>query len=183
MPKLNKVYTLEITPEQFLNSCSPVELQEISLLLSNNFYQSRLQSRQCRVCGCSDYDCSQCIEKTNQACYWVEEDLCSACAINKGLVEINNKELIDLCEHYLILAQDHLGIYIMSHEINFKNEFFKKFGSHNSHLWMIFNRSFSEFYPLEIAEKFLEYLKEKNIAEAYGKILNDILELNKSSDE
>ncbi|MDV3856331.1 hypothetical protein CMT56_18120 [Elizabethkingia anophelis] len=44
MPKLNKVYTLEITPEQFLNSCSPVELQEISLLLSNNFYQSRLQS-------------------------------------------------------------------------------------------------------------------------------------------
>lgn len=66
MPKLNRTYTLEITPEQFLNSCSPVELQEISLLLNNNFYQSRLQSRQCWECGCSDYDCSQCIEKTNQ---------------------------------------------------------------------------------------------------------------------
>ncbi|MEW6485767.1 MAG: hypothetical protein AB1423_14335 [Pseudomonadota bacterium] len=34
----------------------------------------------CRVCGCTDNDCSQCIEKTGQPCYWVEEDLCSACA-------------------------------------------------------------------------------------------------------
>lgn len=36
--------------------------------------------RTCRVCGCTDNDCSQCIEKTGQPCHWVEEDLCSACA-------------------------------------------------------------------------------------------------------
>jgi hypothetical protein len=36
--------------------------------------------RRCRVCGCTDYDCHQCIEKTGQPCYWVEDDLCSACA-------------------------------------------------------------------------------------------------------
>jgi hypothetical protein len=34
----------------------------------------------CRVCGCTDDDCSQCIEKTGAPCHWVEDDLCSACA-------------------------------------------------------------------------------------------------------
>lgn len=33
----------------------------------------------CRVCGCTENDCSQCIEKTGDACHWVEDDLCSAC--------------------------------------------------------------------------------------------------------
>jgi hypothetical protein len=37
------------------------------------------KERTCRVCGCMDDDCSQCIEKTGQPCHWVEEDLCSAC--------------------------------------------------------------------------------------------------------
>lgn len=35
--------------------------------------------RTCRVCGCTDDDCRQCIEKTGAPCYWVEDDLCSAC--------------------------------------------------------------------------------------------------------
>ena len=34
----------------------------------------------CRVCGCTDDDCSECIERTGKPCHWVEEDLCSACA-------------------------------------------------------------------------------------------------------
>ena len=34
----------------------------------------------CRVCGCTDDDCRQCIEKTGVPCHWVEPDLCSACA-------------------------------------------------------------------------------------------------------
>jgi hypothetical protein len=36
--------------------------------------------RRCRICGCTDDDCHQCIEKTGEPCYWVEFDLCSACA-------------------------------------------------------------------------------------------------------
>ncbi|MDR1506340.1 MAG: hypothetical protein LBI67_04495 [Treponema sp.] len=40
--------------------------------------------RKCRVCGCTDLDCSGCIEKTGEPCYWVEEDLCSACADQIG---------------------------------------------------------------------------------------------------
>jgi hypothetical protein len=35
----------------------------------------------CRVCGCTDDDCSQCVEKTGMACHWVEPDLCSACEV------------------------------------------------------------------------------------------------------
>jgi hypothetical protein len=36
--------------------------------------------RACRICGCTDDDCSQCIEKTGQPCSWIEDDLCTACA-------------------------------------------------------------------------------------------------------
>ena len=34
----------------------------------------------CRSCGCTDDDCSGCIEATGEPCTWVERDLCSACA-------------------------------------------------------------------------------------------------------
>jgi transcriptional regulator with XRE-family HTH domain len=33
----------------------------------------------CRVCGCTDSDCSGCIERTGEPCHWLEETLCSAC--------------------------------------------------------------------------------------------------------
>lgn len=38
--------------------------------------------RRCRVCGCTDDDCSECIVATGHPCAWVkgEPDLCSRCA-------------------------------------------------------------------------------------------------------
>lgn len=33
----------------------------------------------CRICGCVDGDCANCIRRTGIACSWVEPDLCSAC--------------------------------------------------------------------------------------------------------
>lgn len=36
-------------------------------------------AKSCKICGCTDIDCKQCIEKTGHPCFWVEEDLCSAC--------------------------------------------------------------------------------------------------------
>lgn len=36
--------------------------------------------RRCRVCECTDDDCSGCIQRTGKPCHWVSEDLCSACA-------------------------------------------------------------------------------------------------------
>lgn len=38
-------------------------------------------ARKCRICGCTEDDCTQCIIKTGQPCWWVEKDLCSACQI------------------------------------------------------------------------------------------------------
>jgi hypothetical protein len=35
--------------------------------------------RSCRHCGCTDDDCSQCIQRTGGPCYWVSADECSAC--------------------------------------------------------------------------------------------------------
>jgi hypothetical protein len=37
--------------------------------------------RSCRVCGCTDDDCSSCVLRTGEPCHWVETDLCSACAV------------------------------------------------------------------------------------------------------
>jgi len=51
--------------------------------------------RRCRVCGCTDDDCSQCIEKTGKPCYWVEEDLCSACTDNN-----NDEPLVEEEDNY-----------------------------------------------------------------------------------
>jgi hypothetical protein len=33
----------------------------------------------CRVCGCTEDDCSQCVKKTGEPCSWVAPGLCSAC--------------------------------------------------------------------------------------------------------
>jgi hypothetical protein len=42
---------------------------------------SGLPCRMCRVCGCTDEDCSGCIARTGFACSWAEDDLCSACHV------------------------------------------------------------------------------------------------------
>lgn len=34
----------------------------------------------CRVCGCTEDDCGECVEETGEPCHWVEPDLCSRCA-------------------------------------------------------------------------------------------------------
>lgn len=43
--------------------------------------ESSDSTRSCRVCGCTDDDCSGCIARTGQPCGWVagEADLCTAC--------------------------------------------------------------------------------------------------------
>lgn len=44
MPKIDKVLTLEISPEQFLNSCSATELQEIDLLIQSPRFRNKMGS-------------------------------------------------------------------------------------------------------------------------------------------
>lgn len=42
MPKLDKMFTLEVTPEQFLRNCSKEELIETDLLLNSANYQQKM---------------------------------------------------------------------------------------------------------------------------------------------
>ena len=59
-----------------------------------------IADRTCRVCGCTDDDCSQCIAKTGEPCRWAEPDLCTACLAeillrDEGDVEAAELELGD----------------------------------------------------------------------------------------
>jgi PRTRC genetic system protein E len=38
-----------------------------------------MEQQKCRICGCTEDNCQQCINLTGQPCHWVEPDLCSAC--------------------------------------------------------------------------------------------------------
>ena len=44
MPKNQKVITIEITPEQFLNACSPMELMELEVLIMSPRYQRLMKN-------------------------------------------------------------------------------------------------------------------------------------------
>jgi len=42
----------------------------------------------CKYCGCTDTDCSGCIKKTGNPCYWIDKEktICSACYYAEDLV-------------------------------------------------------------------------------------------------
>lgn len=45
MPKIDKVISIEIRPEQYLNSCSAVELQELEILIQSPRYQNKMRPK------------------------------------------------------------------------------------------------------------------------------------------
>lgn len=55
--------------------------------LSRMAEEQRRERGVCRVCGCTDDDCMQCIRKTGEPCRWVDEShtLCSACTGKEAL--------------------------------------------------------------------------------------------------
>jgi hypothetical protein len=42
MPRITEVHLIQITPEKFLDNCSPVELREIDHLIQSPRYQVRM---------------------------------------------------------------------------------------------------------------------------------------------
>lgn len=42
MPTIQKIFTLEVTPEKFLDNCSSEELIELELLLESAKYQDKM---------------------------------------------------------------------------------------------------------------------------------------------
>jgi DNA-binding CsgD family transcriptional regulator len=53
--------------------------------------------QQCRICGCTEADCSICVERTGEPCTWVDEDLCSACVPIAELEAIAGITALDAC--------------------------------------------------------------------------------------
>lgn len=45
-------------------------------------------NRTCRICGCTDDDCAQCIALTGAPCWWIALDICSACDPNAILARM-----------------------------------------------------------------------------------------------
>jgi len=58
---------------------NPVQLPFYRCCGKLGFFDVQLPYPVCRVCGCHDSDCQQCIELTGEPCHWVAPDLCSAC--------------------------------------------------------------------------------------------------------
>lgn len=42
MPKIQKIFILDVNPEKFLEACSGEELMELELLLSSQRFQTRI---------------------------------------------------------------------------------------------------------------------------------------------
>lgn len=57
--------------------------------------------RFCRICGCTDDDCSQCIEAQGEPCFWIEENLCSRCAKKIGWLKKPRPKKHDECDFCL----------------------------------------------------------------------------------
>ena len=54
-------------------------LQPVNLWVDYVVSEEEKQVRSCRVCGCTEINCNQCVEATGEPCHWVEQDLCSRC--------------------------------------------------------------------------------------------------------
>ncbi len=53
--------------------------------------------RKCKVCGCTDDDCRQCIEAQGFSCHWLTDDLCCRCG--------NEAEFRSVAELYNLMAE------------------------------------------------------------------------------
>lgn len=76
----------EVSPGRML------EMMDTNIRARDGALQAMANRRRCRVCGCTDTDCSGCMQKTGERCSWViigvsedasgnvtRNDLCSAC--------------------------------------------------------------------------------------------------------
>jgi len=46
MPTITKMFTLDVTPEKFLEACTPAELFETALLLNSYHFQAKIEEMQ-----------------------------------------------------------------------------------------------------------------------------------------
>ena len=56
-----------------------------------------MKDRTCFICGCTDFNCTNCVEKTGEPCYWISDEynVCSACL----------HTALDLAENFLFIMR------------------------------------------------------------------------------
>ena len=68
-----------------------------------------VKHQHCRYCGCWDQDA--CYEDALGACWWVEPDLCSHCAIERGILTprqaLEIRDGVDGAEQALAAMKEH----------------------------------------------------------------------------
>lgn len=86
--KFYQILNLNITDLNTRQACKQItslKLDEVDLLIAKPLKIELIEAieiiltKRCRVCGCNEIDCSNCIKRTGEPCSWPEEDLCSAC--------------------------------------------------------------------------------------------------------
>lgn len=89
----------------------------------------------CFFCGCTELDCSNCIEESGKACHWIDgsKTICSVCyeKIRSAFVVQKNEigfELINYTDHPLtgrvgLMADSLAGNILMIDETNFPEDF------------------------------------------------------------
>lgn len=93
-------------------------------------------------------------------------------------MDIKNK-IIDLAKLFYDIVKFDYDIYLIHYEPEFKSRFFNEIGSNYSHIWQIFSRTFSGYYPIKVAEKYLAYLALYSLDQSYQKIVEYIQKNNK----
>jgi hypothetical protein len=73
--------------------------------------------RTCRVCGCTDGNCDQCVAKTGKPCHWVEADLCSAC-VEEPDIKVTDERASTIAKEEATAVQDEASA-IEPQETNF----------------------------------------------------------------
>lgn len=79
----------------------------------------------CQVCGCTNTDCSQCIEASGEPCFWVDDtqELCSRCADEDPDFYLDEEEKIldEICPNCK-RRYDPIDLeYQICHHCNFNN--------------------------------------------------------------
>lgn len=72
----SKRFVLADDQEELLD----VDDQRVTITEAGRRALESVGNARCRVCGCTDEDCSGCVARTGAPCHWFEPDLCSACA-------------------------------------------------------------------------------------------------------
>lgn len=68
-----------MTPPEKLAELTAEQRSKVDELLYGHSLLNDQTGRTCRICGCTDDDCTDCVKRIGEPCIWILPDLCSGC--------------------------------------------------------------------------------------------------------